>query len=74
MPVKLVLVLFAKKISMISFDYKLCGSRINRSNTVKDFEIILDTELYIHYQLDFVCSQTFKLLGLIRVTAFSFYL
>jgi hypothetical protein len=30
----------------LSFEYKLCGSRINRKDTVKDLGVFLDSKLY----------------------------
>jgi hypothetical protein len=57
---------------MISFEYKLYGSRANRRDTVKDLGIILDTKLYFHPHVDYIFSQALKLLGLIHAITFSF--
>jgi hypothetical protein len=63
---------FPWKTNMISFGYKLCGSRINHTDTLKDLGIILDTKLYFHPHVDYIFSQALHLLGLIRVIIFSF--
>lgn len=35
--------------SITGFEYKLCGSRINRADAIKDLEIFLDWRLYFHH-------------------------
>jgi hypothetical protein len=63
-----------RKTSMITFEYKLCGSRINRTDTFKGLGIILNSKLYFHQHVDYILSQTFKLLSLICAVTFSFHL
>jgi hypothetical protein len=48
-----VIVVFTRKINIIPFVYKLCGSHINHMDTIKDLGIILDAKLYFHPH---VCS------------------
>jgi hypothetical protein len=57
---------------MIPFEYKLCGSHINRTDTIKDLGIILVTKHYFHPQVDYIFSQALKFFGHICVTIFSF--
>jgi hypothetical protein len=57
---------FTRKANMIPFQYKLCESRINRLDTVKDLRIILGTNRF-HHHVDYICLQSVKLLDLIRI-------
>jgi hypothetical protein len=55
---------------MITFEYKLRGSRINRADTVKGVGNFLDSKLYFLQHADYKFSQALKLSGLIGVTVF----
>jgi hypothetical protein len=61
-----------RKTSIITCEYKICESRINRTDTVKDLGVILDTTLYFYHHVDNIFSQSLKLLDLICATIFSF--
>jgi hypothetical protein len=57
---------------MISSQYKLCGSHINRLDFAKDLGTIVESKLYFHHHVDYIFSKALKLFGLIRVTTLSF--
>jgi hypothetical protein len=57
---------------MTPFEYKLCGYRVNRTDTVKDLGIVLEIKLYFQHHVDYVFSQALKLLGFIRAITFFF--
>jgi hypothetical protein len=44
---KIRVIAFTRKMNMIAFEYKLCGSCINRGNNIKDLDIFLDSKLLL---------------------------
>jgi hypothetical protein len=40
---------FTSKTNMAAFEYKLCGSLINRTDTIKDLGVSRDSKRYFHY-------------------------
>jgi hypothetical protein len=42
---------------MIAFECKLCGSRINRTDTIKEPCVFLDSKLHFHDNVDYIFSK-----------------
>jgi hypothetical protein len=62
---------FTRKTNIIAFKCKHCESRINRTDTIKDLGVFLDSKLYFNQHVDYIFSQASKLC-LIRAITFSF--
>jgi hypothetical protein len=45
---------FTKKTNMIPLEYTLCGSCINRADTVKYLQIIFYNTLYFHHHVEYI--------------------
>jgi hypothetical protein len=45
---------FTRKINMTAFEYKLCGLPINRTDSVKDLGVFLDSELYFYQHVGYI--------------------
>jgi hypothetical protein len=56
----------------LSSRYKLGDSCISRTNCVKDLGVFIESKLYCHSHVDYILSQSIKLLGQIRNITFSF--
>jgi hypothetical protein len=52
--------------------YKLRDSYITRTDCIKDLGVFIDSKLYFHSHVDYIFSQSIKLLGLIHNITFSF--
>jgi hypothetical protein len=63
---------FSRKTNLLLFDYKLCESLITRTECIRDLGVQIDSKLRFHNHVDYVFSQTIRLLGLIRSVTFSF--
>jgi hypothetical protein len=72
MLVKLELFTFSSKTNTIFLKYKLGDSYITRTDYIKDFGAFIDPKLYFHSHVDYIFSQSIKLLGLICNITFSF--
>jgi hypothetical protein len=60
------------KLNFLVFYYKLYESLITRTECIKDLGVIIDSKLQFHNHVDYIFSQTIRLLGLIRLVTFSF--
>jgi hypothetical protein len=56
---------------LLSFDYKLCESPVTCTDSITDLEVLIDSKLHFHHHVDYIFSQTIRLLGLIRAVTFS---
>jgi hypothetical protein len=63
---------FTRKTNSIYFNYKLFNSLGARSQCVKDLGVLLDCKLYFHQHVNYIFSQSLKMLGLIRYITSSF--
>jgi hypothetical protein len=63
---------FCRKTNLLLFDIKLCESLITRTECIKDLGVLIDSKLHFHNRVDYIFSQTIRLLGLIRSVTFSF--
>lgn len=63
---------FSRKTSIIYFNYLLNNVIINRKDYIRDLGVLLDSKLYFHYHVDFIRSQSLKMIGLIRSITYSF--
>jgi hypothetical protein len=48
---------FTRKTNMIAFEYKLCGSHIICTDTIKDLGVLLGSKLYFDQNVDHIFSQ-----------------
>jgi hypothetical protein len=60
-----------KLINLLLFDYKLCESLTTRTECVKALGVLMDSKPHFHNHVDYILSQTIRLLGLIRTVTFS---
>jgi hypothetical protein len=63
---------FTCKTSSIRFNYFVGDPLIVRTDCVKDLGVTLYSKLHFHRHVDYIHSQTLKLLGLIRFIAYNF--
>jgi hypothetical protein len=63
---------FTRKTNGLYYAYKIFGSSITRTDTIKDTGAQLDSKIYFHTHVDYVFSQSVRMLGLIRTIAYSF--
>jgi hypothetical protein len=61
-----------RKVSMISFEYKLRASPIICTDDIKDLMVFFYLKLYLYQHVDCTSSQALKFLSLIRAITFSF--
>jgi hypothetical protein len=57
---------------MLIYDYNLCQSTINRTDSIKDLGVFIDTKLHLHDHINYLFSHCIKLLGLVRSITFNF--
>jgi hypothetical protein len=69
---KTTIISFTRKTNSIYFNYKLCNNLVVRSQCVKDLGVLLDCKLYFHQHINYIFSQSLKMLGLIRYITSSF--
>jgi hypothetical protein len=63
---------FSRKTNTLLLKYKLEDFYITRTDFIKDLGFCIDSKLYFHFHVDYIFSQSIKLLGLIRNITFSF--
>jgi hypothetical protein len=63
---------FSRKTNMLIYDYNLCQSSINRTDSIKDLGLFIDTKLHFHDHIKYLFSHCIKLLGLVRSITFNF--
>jgi hypothetical protein len=63
---------FSRKTKILIYDYNLCQSSINRTNSIKDLWVFIDAKLYFHDHVNYIFSHCIKLLGLVRNITFNF--
>jgi hypothetical protein len=54
---------FSRKTNLLLFDYKLCESLITRTECIKHLGVQIDSKLHFHNHVDYIFSQTIRLLG-----------
>jgi hypothetical protein len=69
---KTTIISFTCTTNSIYFNYKLCNNPVARSHCVKDLGVLLDCKLYFHQHINYVFSQSLKMLGLIGYITSSF--
>jgi hypothetical protein len=69
---KTTIISFTRKTNSIYFNYNLCNNPVARSQCVKDLGVLLDCKLYFHQHINYIFSQSLKMLGLIRYITSSF--
>jgi hypothetical protein len=69
---KTIVISFSRKTIVLIYDYKLCQSPITRSHSVKDLGVCIDNKLHFHDHVNYIFSQSTRLLGLIRNITFNF--
>jgi hypothetical protein len=57
---------FSRKTNMLIYDYNLCQS------SIKDLGVFIDARLHFHDHINYLFSQSIKLLGLVRNITFNF--
>jgi hypothetical protein len=62
---------FSRKTNALIYDYKLCQSSITRSHSIKDLGVYTDNKLHFHGHVNYIFSQSTRLLGLIRNITFN---
>jgi hypothetical protein len=62
---------FSRETNALIYDYKLCQSSITRTHSIKDLGVYIDNKLHFHV-VNFIFSQSTRLLGLIRNITFNF--
>jgi hypothetical protein len=65
---------FSRKTNGLYYVYKIQDSSINRTDTIKDLGVLLDSKLYFHAYVDYIFSQSLRTLGLIRTLTIPFLL
>jgi hypothetical protein len=60
------------KTNVLNYDYKLCQSCINRTDSIKDLGLYIDNKLHFHDHINYIFSQRIKLLGLVRNLTLNF--
>jgi hypothetical protein len=70
---KTTIISFTRKTNSIYFNYKLCNNLEARSQCVKNLGVLLDCKLYFHQNINYIFSQSLKMLGLIRYITSSFF-
>jgi hypothetical protein len=70
---KTTIISFTRKTNSIYFNYKSCNNPVARPQCVKDLGVLLDCKPYFHQHINYIFSQSFELLGLIRYITSSFY-
>jgi hypothetical protein len=68
------LISFSRETNTLIYDYKLRQYSIIRTNSVEDLEVFTDSKLRTHSHADYLFSQCTELLGLVRISIFSFSL
>jgi hypothetical protein len=63
---------FTRKTNAIKYNYLLCDKFMARTDSIKDLGVLLDSKLLFHHHVDYVFSQSLKMLGIIRTMSFSF--
>jgi hypothetical protein len=63
---------FSRKTNTFLLKYKPRDSYITHTDCIKDLGVFIDSKLYFHCHVDYIFSQSIKLLGLIRNITFSF--
>jgi hypothetical protein len=63
---------FTRKTNVLYYTYKICDSSITRTDTIKDLGVQLDSKLHFHGHVDYIFSQSIRMLGLIRTIPYSF--
>jgi hypothetical protein len=69
---KTTIISFTRKTNSIYFNYKLCNNPVARSQCVKDLGVLLGCKLYFHQHINYIFSQSLKMLGLIQYITSSF--
>jgi hypothetical protein len=63
---------FSRKTNKLIYDYNLCQSSINRTNSIKDLGVFIDAKLHFHDHVNYIFSHCIKLLGLVHNITFNF--
>jgi hypothetical protein len=63
---------FSRKTNALIYDYKLCQSPITRAHSIKDLGVYIDNKLHFHDHVNYIFSQSTRLLKLIRNITFNF--
>jgi hypothetical protein len=63
---------FSRKTNALIYDFKLCQSSITRSHSIKDMGVYIDNKLPFNDQVNYIFSQSTRLLGLIYNITFNF--
>jgi hypothetical protein len=69
---KTAIISFTRKTNSIYFNYKLCNNLVAHSQCVKDLGVLLDCKIYFHQHINYIFSQSLKMLGLIQYITSSF--
>lgn len=64
-PSKCYVMTFGRKRHPITFDYKINGSSISRSSTMRDLGVVFDQKLTFHDHIATVAKESFKRLGFV---------
>jgi hypothetical protein len=65
-------VISSRKTNALIYDYKLCQSSVTRSHSIKDLGVHIDNKLHFHDHVNYIFSQSTRLLGLFRNITFNF--
>jgi hypothetical protein len=65
---------FSRKTNALLLKYKLGDYYIKRTDCIKGLGVFIDSKLYFQSHVDYIFSQSTKLLGLIRNITFHFRL
>jgi hypothetical protein len=62
---------YTRKTFFFNYSYQLCRATITRASSIKDLGVFFDSKLYFHNHVDYVLSESIKLLGLIHSITYS---
>jgi hypothetical protein len=57
---------------MLTFNYNLYNSDIQRTDFIEDFGVFLDNKLYFHQHANYLFSHNIQMLGVIMTITFPF--
>jgi hypothetical protein len=63
---------FSRKTNILIYDYNLCQSSINRTDSIEDLGIFIDAKLHFHDHINYIFSHCIKLLDLVSNITLNF--
>jgi hypothetical protein len=63
---------FTRKRNVVYYNYKICDPSVTLTDTIQDLGVQLNSKLHFHVHVDYIFSQSVRMLGLIRIVTYSF--